>query len=43
MSRVSVDEARDLWLNASDDELIRREGRYASLWASWTAAQARAS
>ncbi|HEV3452607.1 MAG TPA: ABC transporter ATP-binding protein [Acidimicrobiia bacterium] len=25
------------------DELIRREGRYASLWASWTAAQARAS
>jgi ATP-binding cassette subfamily B protein len=25
------------------DELLRREGRYASLWASWTAAQARAS
>jgi len=25
------------------EELIRREGRYASLWASWTAAQARAS
>jgi ATP-binding cassette subfamily B protein len=24
-------------------ELLRREGRYASLWASWTAAQARAS
>ena len=25
------------------EELLRREGRYASLWASWTAAQARAS
>jgi ATP-binding cassette, subfamily B, bacterial len=25
------------------EDLIRREGRYASLWASWTAAQARAS
>ena len=25
------------------EELLRREGRYASLWASWTAAQTRAS
>lgn len=32
MSRISVDEARDLWLNASDEELIARaqevRGRY---------------
>jgi len=26
-ARVTVDEARDLWLNASDDELIERAPR----------------
>jgi ATP-binding cassette subfamily B protein len=37
-----VDDGRIVELG-SHDELLQREGRYASLWASWSAAQSRAS
>jgi ATP-binding cassette subfamily B protein len=37
-----VDDGRIVELGAHD-ELVQREGRYASLWASWSAAQSRAS
>jgi len=37
-----VDDGRIVELGPHD-ELVRREGRYASLWASWSSAQARAS
>ena len=37
-----VDDGRIVELG-SHDELVQREGRYASLWASWSAAQSRAS
>jgi ATP-binding cassette subfamily B protein len=37
-----VDDGRIVELG-SHDELLRREGRYASLWASWSSSQARAS
>jgi len=42
--RIAVIDKGNLEELGTHDELIRREGRYASLWASWTAAQsARAS
>jgi len=41
--RIAVIDHGRLQELGTHDELVRREGRYASLWASWTAAQARAS
>ncbi len=42
--RIAVIDRGNLEELGTHDELVRREGRYASLWASWTAAQsARAS
>jgi ATP-binding cassette, subfamily B, bacterial len=41
--RIAVVDQGRLQELGRHEELIRREGRYASLWASWTAAQARAS
>lgn len=41
--RIAVVDQGRLQELGSHDELLRREGRYASLWGSWTAAQARAS
>lgn len=41
--RIAVVDHGELQELGSHDELLRREGRYASLWASWTAAQTRAS
>jgi len=42
--RIAVIDQGNLEELGTHDELVRREGRYASLWASWTAAQsARAS
>jgi ATP-binding cassette, subfamily B, bacterial len=41
--RIAVVDHGRLQELGSHEELLRREGRYASLWASWTAAQARAS
>ena len=37
-----VDDGRIVELG-THDELVRREGRYASLWASWSSSQAKAS
>jgi ATP-binding cassette, subfamily B, bacterial len=41
--RIAVVDHGQLQEIGSHQELIGREGRYASLWASWTAAQTRAS
>ncbi len=41
--RIGVVDHGQLQELGGHDELLRREGRYASLWASWSAAQARAS
>ena len=41
--RIGVVDQGRLQELGTHDELLRREGRYASLWASWSAAQARAS
>jgi ATP-binding cassette subfamily B protein len=41
--RIAVVDHGQLQELGSHHELLRREGRYASLWASWTAAQSRAS
>jgi ABC-type multidrug transport system fused ATPase/permease subunit len=42
--RIAVIDQGRLQEIGTHDELVRNEGRYASLWASWTAAQsARAS
>ncbi len=41
--RIAVVDNGELQELGSHPELLRREGRYASLWASWTSAQTRAS
>ncbi len=41
--RIAVVDHGRLQELGDHEELLRREGRYASLWASWTAAQVRAS
>jgi ATP-binding cassette, subfamily B, bacterial len=41
--RIAVVDHGELQEIGSHQELVRREGRYASLWASWTSAQTRAS
>jgi ATP-binding cassette, subfamily B, bacterial len=41
--RIAVVDHGELQELGSHPELLRREGRYASLWASWTSAQTRAS
>ncbi len=41
--RIAVVDHGELQEIGTHEELIRREGRYASLWSSWTAAQTRAS
>ena len=41
--RIGVVDHGELQEIGTHEDLIHREGRYASLWASWTAAQSRAS